>query len=467
MPQDLERDAVEWWLTHERDARSMAWFKGSRYKQEDLQLKQQPSLTMTLPDDREMTTITVDPNRIYQDILGIGTSIEETTVHNLLKMSEENRDQLLRELLDPINGIGISLLRVTIGSSDFTAQPFYSYNDMPPGQTDEALSNFSIQRDIDLGIIAILQKMKEIRPDIAFFASPWSPPGWMKTSGSMVRGRVKDEYLPALARYYVKFIQSYEELGIPIYAMTLQNEPLLEIDYPSTWMPWEQEAELAKLLRAELDKNQLSHVKLWVFDHNPADLMDYAAMILRDNDKGAYDAIEGTAVHDYDGDLELMSQLRRMYPDKSIYLTERAVWGTEGADRIAQYFRNWARSYNSWVLMLDSEIATHQWVGTPDPTPIIQNALDPNAYWRTPDYYFMGHYSKFARPGYRRIESSYGSADAVTTVAFMNEEQTTIVLVATNQTEQTQVFKIMADGIQIAATLAAKSVATYRWNRRR
>jgi beta-glucosidase len=461
----LNHTIVESWLTHERDARSMEWFNSSRYKQEDRQLEKQPDLEMTLPDDDIMTTITIKADQVYQEITGIGTSMEESTVHNLLKMSAENRDQLLAHMLDPVSGIGISQLRITIGSSDFTAQPFYTYNDLPQGQTDESLSQFSIQKDIDLGIISILQTIKQIRPDITFFASPWSPPGWMKTSGSMVKGAVKDEYLSVLARYYVKFIKAYQEQGIPISAITLQNEPLLEIGYPSTLMPWDQEAALAKLLRNELDEHQLQHVGIWIFDHNPAETMVYPAMILQDTVHGAYDAVDGTAFHDYDGDLELMSKLRDMFPEKHIYMTERAVWGTEGSDRITQYFRNWARCYISWVLMLDSEINTHQWVGTPDPTPIIQNELNPNEYWKTPEYYFIGHYSKFVSPGYSRIESNYGSADTITNVAFMDRDQKTIVAVVTNQTDQRQAFKIWVDGLQIKTELPAKCVATYKWNR--
>lgn len=461
----IKQNWVNVWMSSEREPSNTKWYWAPQYEAGDKKLEQQTSRDLALYEPSNMTTIHIDPSKKYQEMLGIGTSMEESTVYNTMKMSEEVRNELLRELVDPVDGIGLSLIRVTIGTSDFTAGEFYSYNDMPKGETDEDLSEFSIQRDIDLGIIDNLKKLREYNPDVKFFASPWSPPGWMKTSDSMIRGQVKPEYEHLVARYYLKFIQAYEEQGIPISAMTLQNEPLLEIDYPSVYMSWEQQARISKLLRQELDQNGYEHILLWTFDHNPGDTMAYPAKILQDNVLGAADALDGTAFHDYGGDLGLMSQLKEMYPDKEVYLTERAVWGTQGADRMAQYFRNWARSYNSWVLMLDSNIATHHWVGTPDPTPLIQDASNPNHYWKAPEYYLLGQYAKFVRPGYYRIDSDYGSSSTVTNVSFMSPDEQKIVSVVINQTKEDQPFKLVVDGMQIQDILPAGTVATYEWDR--
>ncbi|TJY40657.1 carbohydrate-binding protein [Cohnella pontilimi] len=459
----LAAGAVESWVTTERDSKSKKWYYGPRWQEGDKKLEQQANLDITaVGNDPGATMIKINPRKEYQSVLGFGTSMEESTVYNLVKMSPDKQDEWLRKMASKTEGIGMSLVRVTIGTADFTAQKFYTYDDMPPGQTDPTLEHFSIQKDIDFGIVGALKKMKAINPDIQFFASPWSPPGWMKTTDSMIRGQVKDEYLPVLADYYVKFIQAYKAQGIDIEAMTLQNEPLLEIDYPSTKIPWQQEAELAKLLKAKLAAAGLD-VKLWIFDHNPSDTMSYPAPLLAVPENR--DAVDGTAFHDYGGDLAMMTQLHDMYPDKNVYLTERAVWGTEGADRIAQYFRNWARSYNSWVAMLDSDIASHQWVGTPDPTLLVQDSSDRNHYWMTSEYYFLGNFSKFVEPGYVRIDSDYGSKDNVTNVSFLSPDQKTIVTVVINQTNSEQTFKLVSEGTQIAAKLPAKSVATYRWNR--
>jgi len=459
----VQPDAVENWLSTERDSKNIEWYYAPRWQAGDKQLEQQPNIDLTeIGVDADVTTIDINPNKTYQSIMGMGSSMEESTVYNLMKMSPAKQEELLKKLVSKTDGIGMSMIRVTIGTADFTAQQFYTYDDLPPGETDPTLSRFSIQKDIDYGIIPTLQKIKAINPEVKFFASPWSPPGWMKTSDSMIRGQVKDEYLPVLADYYVKYIQAYKALGIDIEAMTLQNEPLLEIDYPSTKMPWEQEAELAKLLKQKLIAAGLN-VKLWIFDHNPGETMVYPAQILALEENRA--VIDGTAFHDYGGDLALMTQLHDLYPDKNVYLTERAVWGTEGADQIAQYYRNWARSYNSWVVMLDSDINTHQWVGTPDPTMLVQDSSDPDNYWLTPEYYFLGQFSKFVEPDYVRIDSNYGSTDKVTNVAFMSPDKKTIVTVVINRTNSEQTFKLVSDGTQIAATLPAKSVATYRWGR--
>ncbi|OMF36953.1 hypothetical protein BK133_08130 [Paenibacillus sp. FSL H8-0548] len=459
---------VESWVSNERDPADRKWYYADRYQAEDKKLEKQPNLALALPDNKAVTTITLDPNKTYQTMLGIGSSMEESTIHNLVKMSSEKQTKLLRELIDKDSGIGMSLIRLTIGTSDFTAQTFYSYDDLPAGETDVELEKFSIQKDIDFGIIPAVKKIQAINPDVKFFASPWSPPGWMKTSGSMIRGQVKEEYLPVLASYYVKYLEAYAEHGIYFEGMTLQNEPLLEIDYPSTAMSWQQASRLAKLLRAKLDMNsnaKIKNVKLWMFDHNPGDTMAYPAQILGNPVEGAYDAIEGTAFHDYGGELSMMTELQRLFPAKSVYLTERAVWGTSGADRMAQYFRNYARSYNSWVTMLDSDISAHQWVGIPDPTPVIQDSSNPDHYWLLPEYYLMGQFTKFVKPGFVRIDSNYGSASTVTNVAFASPDGKQIVTVVINQTNDPQPFKVLVDGLQINATIPAKSAATYRWNR--
>ncbi|NRF93371.1 carbohydrate-binding protein [Paenibacillus frigoriresistens] len=457
--------AVQSWLSSERSSQSMLWYYAPQWQAGDAtkQLTPQANLDLTtVGSDVNATTINIDPNKEYQTITGMGSSMEESTVFNITKMSDAKKNELLTKLASPTDGIGMSMTRLTIGTADFTSRKFYTYDDMPAGQTDPSLAHFSIQKDIDYGIIPVLKKMIAINPNMKFFASPWSPPGWMKTTDSMIKGSVKDEYLPVLADYYVKFIQAYKEHGINISAMTLQNEPLLEIDYPSTKMPWQQEAELSKLLHQKLIVAGLD-VKIWIFDHNFNDTMNYPAPMLAD--AANRDAIDGTAFHDYSGDPSMMTQLHDLYPGENIYLTERAIWGTAGADRMVQYFRNWAKSYNSWVIMLDSDIATHQWVGTPDPTMVIQDSSNPDHYWLTPEYYTLGNYSKFVKPDYIRINSSYGSKDHVTNVSFMSPDKKTIVSVVVNQTDKTQTFKLVSDGTQVAGQIPAKSVITYKWDR--
>jgi beta-glucosidase len=458
----LAAGVVESWMSTEKMPGDGLWYWKNQYDGGERKLEKQANLNITKEDDSDITTIRIDPSQQFQEMMGIGISMEEATVYNLRKMSQALQEEFLQKLVGS-NGAEISMIRVCIGTPDFTARTFYTYDDMPKGQTDEDFSEFSIQKDKEYGIIDTLKRIREIKPDIKFFASPWSPPGWMKTSDSIIRGQVKDEYLDELAEYYLKFLQAYKAEGIDIEAMTLQNEPLLEIDYPSAKLTWQQEAHLAKLLRAELDSNGFNHVKLWIFDHNPGDTMTYPAQILKDNGEGAYDAVDGTAFHDYGGDLSEMTRLHNLYPEKNVYLTERSVWGTTGADRMAQYFRNWAKSYNAWVTMLDSDIATHQWVGTPGPTMLIQDAGNRENYWETPEYYITGQYTKFVKPGFVRIYSDYGSSGTVTNVAFLDPQTGKITTVVINQSSTDQVFRMLCNGTQIATTIPAKTVATYVW----
>ncbi|WP_019637204.1 glycoside hydrolase family 30 protein [Paenibacillus fonticola] len=454
-------DTVEVWWSSEVDSGGPGWFAGPQdipYK-----LSRQPDLQLTAPQVQEVASIVVTPNHVCQQMLGMGTSLEETTVGNLAKMSPSARESILRLLVDKQSGIGLNLIRITLGTSDFTGQAFYTYNDLAEGETDFEQRHFSIQKDVDLGIVETVQQLLAIAPEVEIFASPWSPPAWMKTSGSLKRGSLKEgeEYTTALAKYYRLAIQAYQEQGIPIYAMTLQNEPLFETDYPSCYMPPERQRELALALRQELDRHGLT-TELWIFDHNFSDAWDYVTPIL--NKGEGYAAVDGIALHDYKGSPEVMSELHAAYPHKPIYLTERSLWGTAGADRMAQYFRNYASSYNAWVTMLDSNISPHQWLGTPGPTMFIQDAIDVDRYWIIPEYYLLGQFTRFVEPEAFRVASDYGSHSTVTNVVFHNPDGSLIAVVI-NQSESEQEFRMLCEGWQFAAKLPAKTVGTYRWQR--
>lgn len=452
---------VEVWWSSEKVATDFSWFEGPQPV--PYRTSQQLNLEFTAPEAQSLSTISVFPDITYQEMLGIGTSMEETTVYNLAKMSHAKREALYTALLDQNDGIGFDFIRITLGTSDFTARTFYSYNDLEQGESDFELERFSIQKDIDFGIVETIQSMLKRSPNLKIFASSWSPPGWMKTTDSLQKGELKEgkAYTAVLAKYYRKAVQAYKDQGIPLYAITLQNEPLLEIEYPSCFMSPERQRELVIATRKELDDHGLD-TKIWIFDHNFRDGWMYVPPIL--NDEEGYAATAGIAFHDYGGEPASMSEIKSAYPEKTMHMTERTVWGTEGADRIAQYFRNWASSYNAWVTVLDSRIGTHQWVGTPGATMIIQDASDTERYWMTPEYYLLGQFSKFIRRGARRIESNYGSPDTVTNVAFYNLDHSLVVVVV-NQTDEEQRFRIICEGKQLAANLPAKTVATYRWNR--
>jgi beta-glucosidase len=476
----VEDDSVEVWMSSSEQSQSMSWYDSP--KEITNKLDKKANLDITSPDGQQATTINVDPSKTYQTFLGMGTSMEESTVNNLAKMSQAARTEFLKKLVDPLEGAGMSILRVTIGTADFTGQEFYTYyNEIEdpsnPDWYNTTGKGFSIQKDIDYKIVATIKEALAINPNVKIFASSWTPPGWMKlpTSNSnsypdneklLKGGKLNDAFIDDLAKYYVRFMEEYAKLGIPMYAMTLQNEPELEINYPSCNMTPAQELQLAIAIKAEVAASEILKEKniapkVWAFDHNFSSSVSYMAPIFADEE--GYAAVDGVAFHDYGGEPTAMTQMHNLYPEKAMHLTERSVWGTSGADRIAQYFRNYAESYTAWVTMLDSNIAPEQWTGTPDPTMWVQDANDRDNYWATPEYYISGQFTKFIRPGAVRIDTNYGSSSTVTNVAFKNTDGS-IVMVVINQTDKPQKFVALCAGTQFGDVIPAKNVATYKWN---
>jgi O-glycosyl hydrolase len=274
---------------------------------------------------------------------GIGSSLEASTCFNMFRLDAEARADLLTELFDLSSGIGLSLMRITIGTSDFTPLPFYSYDDqiLP----DPELSNFSISKDEDFIIPCIQQAMKAAAGnELTLFASPWSGPPWMKTSKTLQGGSLIPMYYDSYSRYLLKFVQAYERAGVPIHAITPQNEPLVNSSsYPSTLMLPHEEAELISKHLGPIFAQFSPNTKIWCFDHNFEDHY-YPDKVLGDHLASGY--IDGTGFHHYAGFPNAMTSLHEKFPDKNVYFTEGSVFGVFGAVEIITYFRNWARSYS-------------------------------------------------------------------------------------------------------------------------
>lgn len=439
--------------------------------------------------DENTADISVDDTKTYQTITGIGTSVDGSTVGNWWKMSESKRAEFIRTLLDPVNGMGLTSFRLTIGAADFTDKDFYTYYDAPnatlngvePNWDGDGITGFSIQKDHDEHIIdfvhALQSEAKNLGVDISFFASPWSPPGWMKTPTSssssyadnsllLKGGDFNSEHINDYAKYLVRYIEEYQKEGIPVSALTLQNEPLLEIDYPSCHMTGTQEAQLATSIKSQLAASTVlndaeKQVQVWAFDHNFDGADSYVSEMKQSPEDWAN--VDGIAFHPYGGNPSTMGALSQANPDKSIHLTERSWWGTTGANWMIDWFRNGSQSYNSWVSMLDSEGKTHHWVGTPDPTTFVQNAKNPDDVVNTPEVNLISQFSRYIRPGDVRVDSTAGSPDTLTNVAFKNPSTGEISMVVVNRTDKEQKFKVVNNGAQFVSSVPAKNVATYRW----
>ncbi|MBJ6363948.1 carbohydrate-binding protein [Paenibacillus sp. GCM10012307] len=476
--------AVYLWERGGRDSVNVeAWYSsedGSRV------LEQQASLQWHQPGSaaEPIRTFTIDDSITYQPYFGVGSSLEESSVYNLMRMSRENREKVLQYLLDPKGGLGWNVMRITLGTSDFTGREWYSYNDNPPGGEDRAMERFSIQKDIDYNIVPVIQEALRYNPELKIIASAWSVPGWMKDSGRLEggpskSGKMKSEYMPALALYYRKAIEAYAEQGIPIYAISLHNEPGIHVDYPMTEFSLGQQIELLKLLKQEFgstEHGEIIDTQVWVHEFNIYDWELQNKRIY--DDPEAYALSDGTAFHDYWGHLSVMTDAHEAHPDKPIYMTERSVWGTRGADRIIQYFRNYARSYNAWVTLLDSRGKPNVSSTAAGRTLVTIDADTPDNYTINFESHMMGHFSRFIRQGALRLDSNYydesfdrheprmnGEEEVrpeVSNIAFRNEDGA-IVMIVVNNSRESRPFRVLyADG-EWQDTLPGKTVATYRW----
>ncbi len=420
-------------------------------------LAKQPDLSVEPNNGSATTIIPIDTSVAYQPYLGFGIAMDETACYFLSKLNASKRAEVMHALFDPENGSGINMIRLCIGASDLTTREFYSYNDMPSGETDPNLEHFSIQKDIDYNIVARVRDALAINPAIKVFASPWSPPGWMKTSGSMVGGKLKPEYYNVFAKYLVKFIQAYREQGIDIYAITPQNEPdYVPDNYPGCRYSPQEEMSLIHEIRTEFDASGID-TRIWILDHN-YDLWDNFAKVILDNET-AKSQVDGTAFHPYVGNVEAMTSLHEAHPDKSIHFTEKSRKEVDGADDIIRDFRNWAESATMWASIgdgLGTGCAHYKFTHCPV---IITSS---SRYVLGDEVFIFGQFARFIQRGARRIYSDYGSKSTVTNVCYKNPDGS-ITAVVCNQSSSEQEFALVYGDSMIRTTLPALTVATFLW----
>ncbi|MDB5233207.1 MAG: glucosylceramidase, partial [Hymenobacter sp.] len=309
-------------------------------------------------------TIVVDTTQTYQSIDGFGYCLTGGSAQVINAMSAPERAKLLRELFaTDSTWIGTSYLRVSIGASDLDAQVF-SYNDLPGGQTDPTMAQFSLAPD-RTNLIPVLKEILAINPAIKILGSPWSAPTWMKSNNSTVGGTLRPQYYDAYARYFVKYIQGMAAEGITIDAITLQNEPLNPNNNPSMVMSAAEQATFIKnnvgpaLAAANL------RTKIIAYDHN-ADRPDYPLDVL--NDAAARPYVDGSAFHLYGGSITALTQVHNAYPTKNIYFTEQytdagSSFGSEVPkavnDLVIGATRNWSRNVLQWNLAADQNNNPH------------------------------------------------------------------------------------------------------------
>ncbi len=415
-------------------------------------------------------TINVNPATQYQPIEGFGASLTDSSawvIWNDLDSSQQTT--LMQSLFSPTAGIGLSLLRQPMGASDFAVNGNYSYDDVPAGQTDPLLTNFSIAHDTPY-IIPLLKQALSANPSAKVVALPWSPPAWMKSSQTMNGGNMNATYFPALAQYFVLYVQAYQAAGIPIYALSVQNEPLNSTaSYPSESLAASDESDfIANNLGPALNTAGLGGVKILGYEHN-WDNTDYPESVLASS---ASPYVAGSSFHCYNGNVGAQSTVEAAYPDKVIWFTECSgtvgssfagdlVWNSENL--MIGATRNWARSISLWNLALDQNSGPQNGGCTNCRGVVtINTATSPATITNNVEYYVLGHVSKFVVPGAHRIDSNTFGTGGLEDVAFQNPDGS-FVLFVLNAASSSQNFSVNWSSSYFNYTLPAQSVATFTW----
>lgn len=424
------------------------------------------------------TTINVDPSVSYQSYDGWGSSLEDTTIYHLNRLSATAKENALQALVSRANGDNMNLWRATIGCADFcrTAKTtgFWTYADNG-GNPDPTLSTFSINRDITDGKISVMQRMRQINPELRFYASLWSPPAWMKTNNSITgpegvfgncatdgtAPRVQhgnsganntgsaNDYYPVLADYYAKYVQAYAGQGLPIYAVTLQNEPDIQMPYPTTCFTPGQMQDFAKVLKQKFTAAGIT-TKIWGMDANLSnETFKYTDALL--GDTATNTAVDGIAYHNYDSsNMWQPNAVTAQYPTKTQHMTEI----TQGANKLIEFFRGGVSSYSGWATMFEytqcnaiddttndlvlCNAGPSWWAdrrvnpNDPDadtPSLISPKTGDATQYDLNGWYYIWGQFSKNLHLGAKRIDSTDRMGN-ISNVAFQNPDGSVAVIVA-------------------------------------
>ncbi|WP_239700667.1 glycoside hydrolase family 30 beta sandwich domain-containing protein [Massilia sp. 9096] len=404
--------------------------------------------------------------RRYQAIVGFGAALTDASAMLIQdKLSPAQRAALLRELFGRQGeGLGLSFTRLTIGASDFSTVD-YSFDDVPAGQSDPQLAHFSIAPN-RADVLPVVKAARAVNPALAVMASPWSAPAWMKTTGSLVKGHLKPDAYGPFAQYLLRYVQAYKAEGVPIFALTLQNEPNFEPDnYPGMRVdPDERAAFIGTYLGPALEG---SGVKIFDWDHN----WDHPEMPLQTlADPKAARYIDAVAWHCYGGKPDVQSRVHDADPGKDVYLTECSGgdWAPGWAKQL-QFFtgtllidgtRNWARGVLFWNLALDENKGPHLG-GCGTCRGVVTIDSRSGQVTRNPEWYALAHVSRFVRPGAQRIASN--DVDGVKNVVFRNADDGSRVLVLANPGPAARNLRVRDGARSFRASVPADAVATYVW----
>ena len=395
--------------------------------------------------------IFVNPDKKFQTFLGIGGAITDASAEVFSKLPPNKQKELLNAYYNKTSGIGYTLARTNIHSCDFSSE---SYTYIEEG--DKELKSFDIKHDKQFRI-PLLKKATEIAGgNLTLYVSPWSPPAFMKSNKSMLKGgKLLPAYYQSWANYYVKFINSYQKEGIPIWGLTIQNEPMATQTWESCIYTAEEERDFLKnYLGPTLKKAGLENKKIIVWDHNRDLISQRSSTILDDPEANKY--VWGIGFHWYENwsggapMYENVEKVHEMFPNKNLLFTEGCsesfndkryqVWsnGEKYGRSMIHDFNNGTVGWTDWNILLDENGGPNH-VGNFCFAPIHANTKTGDLIY-TPSYYFIGHFSKFIKAGAKRV-SSIASRSQLLTTSFINKDGKVITIVM-NQSDKKVIYNL-------------------------
>ncbi|MFE3849377.1 glycoside hydrolase family 30 beta sandwich domain-containing protein [Flavobacterium sp. LB3P45] len=436
-----------------------------------LRLTQTDKLTFTAskqPLEYEVS-IFVEPKKTFQTFMGIGGAITDASAEVFAKLTKEKQQELLNAYYNKEKGIGYSLLRSTIHSSDFSSG---SYTYIKDG--DATLNSFSIDHDRQYRIPMIKEAMKTAGEKLTIYVTPWSPPAFMKSNKSMLKGgTLLPEYYQAWANYYVKFVKAYEKEGMPIWGLTIQNEPMATQTWESCVYTAEAERDFLKnFLGPTMKKEGLGDKKIVVWDHN-RDLMNQRANVIF-SDPEASKYAWGMGFHWYENwtggapMFDNVNKVHEAYPTKNLLFTEGCVerfdakkyqfWANGERYGIAMIndFNNGTVGWTDWNILLDQNGGPNH-VGNFCFAPIHADTNSGELIY-TPSYYYIGHFSKFIRRDAKRVSTAVSRSSLLST-SFLNTNGK-MVTVVMNKSDKKVTYNLIIASEKIVVVIPAHGIQT-------
>jgi glucosylceramidase len=410
----------------------------------------------------------IDPAESFQTFIGIGGALTDASAETFAKLPPGKQDEFLRAYFNKDKGIGYSFARTNMNSCDFSSG-MYTYVD----ENDKDLKTFSIAHDEQFKIPLIKRAMETAGNDIKLFISPWSPPAWMKNNKNMLQGgKLLPEFYQSWADYYIKFIKAYEAVGVPVWGLSVQNEPMAKQTWESCMYTADEERDFIKnYLGPTLYKNGMQGKKLIAWDHNRDLMFHRASTILSDTAAAKY--VWGIGFHWYESWTgapipENVKRVAESYPDKQLLLTEACNypfswetfdewhWGENYGSSIISDLNNGAVAWTDWNILLD-ETGGPNHVNNFCFAPIHADTRDGSLHYMN-SFFYIGHFSKYIRPGAKRIACSSSRAQLLAT-AFRNPDGTYVVVVMNTGDKQVD-YRLYVRGLATETSSLPHSIMT-------